>query len=201
MSSQYQDLLSELTDSLSPEEAFVRVCTYVRDIPYQFIGSRDIDSMLQAGAGTCNAKHMLLHELLKGLGYETEYVIDEFQLTDLLAGISSSDPQVAQLRQMATEIEPYYHTYLKVKKNEAWISLDVSFDTPLAVYGFPVDLDWDGTRDMQLFHTPLKTTAVEGSPDAFKKQLVQRESPENKKKRKEFFRVLNSLLESFRSSL
>lgn len=199
MNSKYQPLLEELTGGLLKEAALIKVVETVRDIPFQFIGSRDIDSMLEAKVGTCNAKHMLLKELIGGLGYEGRYIVDKFNLSDFLAGLDQGNKQVIELKEIASRLEPYYHTYLQIN-NGNWVSVDITFDSALAPYGFVVAIGWDGRSDTKLPHNWIETyLVVEGQdPGQLKNRLLTGESTENKLLRKEFFSKLNQYIASLR---
>ena len=176
------------------DRQLIKIFEEVRDIPFQFIGSRDVESMLKAGAGTCNAKHVYLKQKIDELGYPTRFVVDEFNLSDFLKGLDHKDNKVQELENLAAQLEPYYHTYLQINKDNKWISLDVTFDSKLAQFGFVTTTDWNGESDTNLPHTPLKTYYVEDKPEKLKGELLAEESQENKKLRQDFFSKLNDYI-------
>jgi len=192
--------LEDWTQGLNKEEALLAVVNRVRDIPFQFIGTRDIESMLKAGVGTCNAKHMLLKELAEKLGYKVRFLVDKFYLSDFLEGLDQKNMKVIKLKKITSKLKPYYHTYLQIFKNNKWISLDITFDSFLEKYGLVVASNWDGENDTQLPHKPLETHVVEKNPGTFKKNLLIGESEKNIILRKKFFSLLNEYLTSVRSS-
>lgn len=198
MNLKYKKLLEEWTGGSSGKEALIKVFEKVRDIPFQFIGSRDIDSMLKAGVGTCNAKHMLLKELADGLGYKTRYIVDKFNLSDFLKGLDHDDSRIVELEEIASRMSPYYHTYLQIEINGKWVSVDITFDSAIARYGFVVATEWDGDSDTRLPHAPLETHVVKDEPGQLKERLLSDEPPENKQLRKEFFAKLNDYITSLR---
>lgn len=199
MNPKYQPLLDEWTQGLEREEALLTIVNQVRDIPFQFIDTRDIDSMLEAGVGTCNAKHMLLKELAEGLRYQVRFLVDKFNLSDFLKELDPEHSKVIQLKEIAAKMDPYYHTYIQIFNNEKWVAVDITFDSALEPYGFVVASDWDGKTNTDLPHTPMEQYVIEEEPGQFKKNLLKGESEENKQYRKEFFALLNDYLNELRN--
>jgi hypothetical protein len=199
VSEKYLHLLEDWTQEQEREDALLTVVNKVRDIPFKFIGTRDVDSMLEAGVGTCNAKHMLLKELAEALRYKVRFLVDKFHLSDFLRGLDKENEKVMRLKEITSKLEPYYHTYIQIFKDEKWISLDITFDSFLEQFGFVVASDWDGKTDTLLPHEPLEQHIVDKEPGKFKRDLLVGESEENKQLRKEFFALLNEYLTEVRT--
>ncbi len=198
MSINYDHLLNIWTKGLNQEQALLEIYRRVRDIPYQFTATRDVETLLKTNSGTCTAKHILFSEMVHRLGYNTRFIVDEMDLSDLLQGLNREDAVVKNLFQLASDLDNYFHTYTQIMIDSRWVSVDLSFDSTLAPYGFKVSR-WDGKNDTGLIHIPIKTYVVEDRPDELKTQMLIDESEENRQLRKMFFNKLNEYMISLRN--
>jgi hypothetical protein len=103
--------------------------------------ARDVETVLQKNCGTCTGKHLLLQKYFDDEGIEYRPVVCIFrwqdqnlQLPDHLQSILDDNEWV------------HGHNFVQVKNSaDEWIDVDVTWDAPLAAYGFrTLPEDWDG---------------------------------------------------------
>lgn len=178
-----------------------RMCafTFVRNIPFGHIGSRDPLDVLAAHKGTCSGKNALLKKILDALGYETE---NWFAKHDFFGKFRQKGK--FKMNHWPEELSPYrdaeiidYHTFLKIKLGDSWILIDAIFDPFMKKFGFPVE-DWDGETDMKLPVHADETFPVEGDLEHHKQRLIASHSEENEKNRKNFLLAFTQWLNSER---
>jgi hypothetical protein len=166
--------------------------TFVRDIPYGQIGSRDPYDVLAKLKGTCSGKHALLKLVFEGLGYQAKPFLARHDLSKL--PIDPWPPPLMPFR--ADRIEDY-HNFLKVKLRNKWITVDCVFDKPLENLGFSV-ADWDGASNMPVAVNVEKVISVSNDIESRKTLLLNHLSSVARQRREEFFRTLTSWLDEER---
>ena len=195
---QFEKILADLR-SVPSKEQRIRAFTFVRDIPFGHIGSRDPLDVLEANKGTCSGKNALLKNILEALGYETE---NWFAKHDFFGKFRHKGK--FRMEHWPDELSPYrdmeiidYHTFLKIKLNNQWVQIDAIFDPLMKKFGFPVE-DWDGETDMTLPVHADETFPVEGNLEQHKKRLIATHSEKNENNRKGFLLAFTEWLNSER---
>jgi hypothetical protein len=160
----------------------------VRNIPYGSTGVRDPVEVIQKNFGSCSGKHLLLRDLLRTTGFDAE-IITMFTYFNRGMPVHESYPE--ELRRLCTETDiPDYHHYVRVRRNGDWLKLDATWHDRLAVYGFPVNEDWEGEGDTILAADPIEEYPNVEDLIPEKKRLIRKLSPEDREKRARFFHLV-----------
>jgi len=189
---QFRHIIEDLLPLSEPERR-IRAFTFVRDIAYGDIGSRNPLDVLAKRMGTCSGKHALLNLILEALGYDVQawFARHDFSAFPI-------QPWPEPLAEFRTETLPDYHDFLKVKLDGRWVTIDAIFDTPLRSFGFPVQ-DWDGTSDMPLPVKAMEIFQAEDDVEAHKKLLLQSLPEQQQRNRKLFLQSLTQWLKRMRT--
>ncbi len=197
---EFQRIIADLKN-LPPKEQRIRAFTFVRDIPFGHIGSREPLDVLKARKGTCSGKNALLKNILESLGYETE---NWFAKRDFFGKFRHKGK--FRMERWPQELSPYrdaeivdYHTFLKIKLGEKWVLIDAIFDPFMKKFGFPVE-EWDGETDMTLPVHAEETFPVEGNLENHKQRLIATHSEENERNRKGFLSAFTEWLNKERTA-
>lgn len=189
-------LFREWTTGLSPHEQMISIFFHIRDIPYAlvpFSGNQisGPEQLLRDGKGSCGPKHRLLGEMFAMLGIRVRYQTWPFRW---------SDPSLLyppQLRISAARMDITHHLACRALLNGQWILVDATWDLPLEIGGFPVNLTWDGISDTRLAVHPVEQQQI---PDFYRahkqdnRDIVQRRNG-----REEFVYLFNVWLNEIRS--
>lgn len=193
----YQELIELWCKGLSLEKTLVKIFKKVRDIPYGSTGERDPQKILKAKLGSCSGKHLLLKELFELLGYQAKIITCYHHFDEALP--RREYPEALQnLITEHTVID--FHHFIQIKRNNRWVVVDATWDTPLKAYGFPVNTDWDGNTDTQLAVKPIKFYPEVDNLIAFKKQLIEELEPEEREVRRRFLDLLTEWFTTLRTS-
>lgn len=179
--------------SLPPLEGRVAAFTYVRDLAYGDIGSRNPLDVLAAQKGTCSGKHALLKLFLEGLGYDVQ---SWFALHDFAEFPLARWPD--ELGHFREKTLTDFHDFLKIKLDEDWITIDAIFDAPLKAFGFPA-MEWDGATPIALPIKARETFPSEGPMEDHKKKLLAALPEQVQKDRKAFLGALTAWLDEKRN--
>jgi hypothetical protein len=193
VTNEYTELVADLTSLPEPERR-IRAFTYVRDIAYGNIGSRNPMDVLSKQMGTCSGKHALLKLLLESFGYEVQTWFEKHDF-----GVLPLHPWPEALGEFRGKSIPDYHDFLKVKVDGTWRTIDAVFDAPLRSLGFPVQ-DWDGMNDMRLPMHPEETLPAGNDPEGLKKTLLGQVPAEKLELRKRFLSSLTNWLNEERKA-
>jgi hypothetical protein len=160
----------------------------VRNIPYGSTGERDPVKVIANKLGSCSGKHILLRDLLRDTGHEA-HIVTIF--TYFNRGIPSHPDMPDDLR-ATIEGEDIcdFHHYVRSRHGDRWIKLDATWHDALIPYGFSVNYDWKGRCDTVLAATPVREYPAVENLAAFKTELLEQLSPEQRDKRARFFRRL-----------
>jgi transglutaminase-like putative cysteine protease len=152
-------------DGRSPLEALF---AFVQALPYRWPGPRDALHCLENGWGTCSGKNMLLYELLRAAGIPCAHTL-------IVGDLTVNPPAVpATLRTILGEGPlPDVHAALTALGPTGPVTVDASWDLPLAALGFPVARNWDGSIDTPLAITPSAVYAVCGHDPVLEKELLR----------------------------
>lgn len=123
----------------------------VRDIPYGTIGAHEPKLALKNQTADCYAKSQILSQLLAHLGYETRILIMQYRL--------KNKPE--EVMYIPGQLD--YHYALQLKLNDHWVTIDATYDPPLAKLGFIVN-NWNGNHSTPLTESPL-SQKIYGQPD------------------------------------
>lgn len=147
----------------------VALFAYVQAMPYRWPGPRDAAHCLANGWGTCSGKNYLLAELLSAAGVPCAHI--------LVAGdLTVRPPQVPPAMRALLDEGPLpdVHSALTAIGPAGPVTVDASWDPPLARLGFPVaPPDWDGTSDTPLAIEPAAIYAVCGPDPTAEKELLR----------------------------
>lgn len=174
------------------QEGRAAAFTFVRDIRYGDIGSRNPYDVLQAKKGTCSGKHALLKLFLEGLGYEVQTYFAKHDFSKF-----PIRPWPESLADFRAKTLTDYHDFLKVNVDGNWLTVDAIFDTETKGYGFPV-ADWDGNADMILPVQAEEIFQAQGDPEEHKKSLISALPEQVQKDRKLFLTALTKMLDEKR---
>ncbi len=154
------------TDGRPP---LVALFAFVQAMPYRWPGPRDAAHTLAHGWGTCSGKNYLLAELLRASGIPCAHTL-------ITGDLSVRPPDVPPaLRALLDEGPlPDVHSALTAIGPAGPVTVDASWDPPLARFGFAVaPADWDGTCDTPLAITPTAVYAVSGPDPTAEKELLR----------------------------
>lgn len=159
-----QQIINNWTGGQTLNQQVISLFEKIRDIPYGSIGSRDPFEVYRNNTGTCSGKHELLKTLYHELGIQTQDYIAMHRFIDMPVQYPE---RIVEILKRSDIIDP--HNFFKILVDEKWVTIDVTWDKPLHSYGFPVNENWDGKRDMQICVKPL-TISQTNDPIGFKKQ-------------------------------
>lgn len=145
------NFITELREFDEADKQLQAAFYFVRDIPYSTINSHSMRDAVESNQADCHAKSQLLGHLFKTLGYETRTLIMQYRLRDY--------PE--EVRFIPDQLD--YHYVPQILLNDEWLSVDATYDSPLASIGFVVN-DWDSKTATPLTEIPI-TQKVEGQPD------------------------------------
>ncbi|GIW40193.1 MAG: hypothetical protein KatS3mg076_0770 [Candidatus Binatia bacterium] len=186
-SSLIEQRFREWVGGRDPVAARIVLFEKVRDIPYGYPASRDPETVLREGKGSCSGKHALLGDLFRLLGLRVRHALCRHRFND------SPLPFPESMQEMLRRDEIVdIHDYLQVQIDGSWVDVDATWSSDLREYGFPVNEAWDGFRSM-----PLSVVVddedpvfVERDPAKKKEELLARLSPRQRALRHKFLEAL-----------
>ncbi|WP_456376480.1 hypothetical protein [Lutibacter sp.] len=193
MHSEFQNIIKKWTKNQSIEAKIITLFEKVRDIPYGNIGSRNPLDVYHQNMGTCSGKHALLKALYIELGIHVEDFIIMHSFNKL--PIIYPDT-IRELLDKTTIIDP--HNFIKIRRDNKWISIDATWDTPLKKYGFPVNENWDGKLNMNISVTKEGEIYKTDTPIILKEKLLQNFSKKIQTDRKIFLEEFTKWLHFLR---
>lgn len=191
---QFEGLVRSVGD-LTPQERLIGAFVSIRDIPYGSANSPTPFAVLTRNRGTGKGKHMLLKLVCENLGYEVREFWARHDFGDM-----PIDPWPEALAEFRGERITGFHDFLKVKVDGRFVTVDATFDKPLAALGFPVR-EWDGVTDMALTVAAVETFPVEPPIDDHKRKLVSSLPQEMQDRRRKFLKTLKRWLEEERTKM
>lgn len=178
---------------LSNTQKIVALFETVRDIPYGDIGSRDPFLVLKKRRGTCSGKHQLLGFLYQAMGVPVRYMMCRTSFQCLKNILPDSLKQILESHDIVD-----YHNYLLILMNK-WLVVDVTFDRPLARYGFPVNDNWDGLSNCTIAFPPIKVFQVKDMIEE-KHKAINALPEEEQELRSAFIKQLSEWMDSLRKT-
>ncbi|MCK5233946.1 MAG: hypothetical protein KAJ91_03955 [Candidatus Aenigmarchaeota archaeon] len=137
-------------------------------------------------------KHELLKELYKELGIPVK---------DFVANYKFNNPQIEyplEIKKMLNQLEILDpHNFFKIRVDDKWICVDITWDMPLKKFGFVVNENWDGKSDMKLCVVPIEIIET-NNPIEFKKKKICELPRHAQLERKLFLKKMTEWLDSVR---
>lgn len=177
---------------LKDPDIFRKITLFVRDIPYGSIGSRNPEDILKSNMGTCSGKHFLLKDIYEYLGFEVKDMIAIHFFNNL--PVKLSDELIELLNEGKI---PDPHNFLKVKRLDKWIDIDITWDKELTGLGFEVNENWDGKSNMNICVVPEEILEME-NPLEFKENFTAELDEKTQSRRKKFINELSEYLGKYR---
>ena len=144
----------------------------VRDMPYQRASSRAPETVIQEWRGTCSGKHYLLDRIFKEEGMESKVIMCTHRFTEE----TTANYPHALREVVAQRPVPDVHTYIRLKTDAGWMTVDATWPAKAAPLGMTVNSEFRPGQDMTLACSPIETFEVpEGQdPQGFKEELIER---------------------------
>lgn len=173
-------------------EGAVQAFHAVRNVPYFSGPDRTPLAALRKGRGACTAKHMLLRDLLRELGFraDVELVACDFAAAVPLVPTMPDELQVFVRMAGVRDI----HCWVRLHLDATGVLLDATWPDSLAAQGFAVNTDWAGTGETR----PAAKGIVRATAEDVlvkKAELLAELAPEETQRRKAFLGVLSAWLE------
>ncbi|NLP57242.1 hypothetical protein [Lutibacter sp. B1] len=183
-------IIKEWTDNQSFDDKIITLFNKVRDIPYGDIGSRNPLDVIKNNKGTCSGKHELLKAIYKELGFEVKDFIIIHKFNDLPVRFPENIRAILDKNQI---VDP--HNFFKIKRNDNWFVVDVTWDSNLEKLGFPVNKNWDGVSDMNISVALGGEIYETVKPLELKRDLIAKLPTEVQKDRTLFLKELTKWLD------
>lgn len=117
----------------------------VQAMPYFSGPDRTPLAALRDGRGACTAKHLILRDLLRGMGTRAEVEIVE---GDFSTAVPLHPSMPAALREMIRDAGVIdFHCRVWLPGEAAGQRLDATWPQDLSAWAFGVDMGWSGTGD------------------------------------------------------
>jgi len=194
MQSEIQSIIEKWTKNQSFEAKIITLFEKVRDIPYGNIGSRNPIDVYRKNKGTCSGKHTLLKALYKEIGVEVKDYIIMHKFNNLPIEFPQN---LKNILNKSTIIDP--HNFLKIKINNQWFTVDVTWDKSLKKLGFPINENWDGKSNLNILVAQGGEIYETKNPILFKKELLKKQTKQQLKDRKLFIQELTIWLDYYRN--
>ncbi len=142
----------------------------VRDMPYQRASTREPEAIIREWRGTCSGKHYLLAGIFRELGMDSRIVMCTHRFTPENTGHFPSTLRAL----VAKEPVPDVHTYIRLKTDKGWMTVDGTWPAASQPLGMPVNMTFVEGRDMEIACDPVDSFIVPSGddPQAFKEQLI-----------------------------
>ena len=194
MQSEIQSIIEKWTKNQSFEAKIITLFEKVRDIPYGNIGSRNPIDVYHKNKGTCSGKHALLKTLYKEIGVEVKDYIIMHEFNNLPIEFPQN---LKNILNKSIIIDP--HNFLKIKINNQWFTIDVTWDKSLKKLGFPINENWDGKSNLNILVVQGGEIYETKNPILFKKELLKKQTKQQLKDRKLFIQELTIWLGYYRN--
>lgn len=189
MNSEYQKIIDSWSKNQSMDEAVITLFKRVRDIAYGDIGSRDPLQVYKQNKGTCSGKH----ELLKGLYLTLGIPVQDFIVMHNFNELPIIFPEhIQKILVENTIIDP--HNFIKIKRNNKWITIDATWDLGLKKVDFPVNKEWNGFENLDVSVMKGGKIYETNKPMILKKKLIEELPKDVQKARKLFLKEFTKWL-------
>lgn len=161
-----------------------RLFGLARDIPFRTALSIDEQGY------ACVAKPEILDRMLQTLGLESRHIICKFRWEDL-----NPPESVLEYQHEDPETHEYLEVYLP--EEDEWVKVDPNWDSRIEHPQIPI-AEWDGKTDTELAVEPVETFSPEESREFIEQDSTEEARKDYFEKNQDFFRAMNSWLESLR---
>ena len=193
MHSEFQNIIDKWTANQTIEVKIITLFEKVRDIPYGNIGSRKPLDVYSQNKGTCSGKHELLKALYKTLGIQVKDFIIMHNFNELHIKYPTN---IQQILEKTNIIDP--HNFIKIKINNKWCTVDVTWDKALKKHGFLVNENWNGKSNMKISVTKGGKIHETEKSIILKEKLLKNMPEELQKEREIFLEKLTIWLDILR---
>lgn len=193
----YRNLLEKWCAPSSDQPPFICAFRQVRDIPYGSTGDRDPKIIVRNNLGSCSGKHILLHYLFRELGIQSRIITCLHYFDQALPLHNDYPDELDEIIRQHRVID--FHHFLKCKIGTTWVDVDVTWDQPLKDFGFPVNLDWDGSKNTTIAVKPVQFFEETEDVIGLKKKLIADVAPEDQLIRSRFLTLLTQWLKEIRT--
>jgi len=184
--------VDKIINSNNSKENKIRlICELVRDIPYKVTGSSDPKDIIKNNAGSCTPKHIFLAQCLQKLDVPLKFLAVSYYYEKI--PVKYPEKMMDLVRKMPLT----HHTALKIKVDNKWIIIDVTWDSKLK--DFQVNKEFDLKSDNILCVIPEEIIEKGSDPNKFKKEDLK-PSEEERKIQKEFYKHFNDFIAESRNS-
>jgi hypothetical protein len=164
----------------------------VRNLPYFSGPDRTPLAALRNGRGACTAKHMLLRDLLRDLGYRADVELVD---CDFAAAVPLVPAMPDELRAFVrTAGVRDIHCWVRLHLGGQGVLLDATWPDSLATHGFAVNAGWTGAGETGPAAKGIVRATAEDVLEK-KAELLAELAPEETQRRKAFLGVLSAWLE------
>lgn len=169
------------------EEA-VALFHFVRQFRYLSDGVRDPQKVYERRAGSCSGKHILLRNLLRGVGHDAEVETIEGDFSKRIPCLASFPAELkAMIREGAV---PDFHHYVRLHWQGRALALDATWPDSLQPFGFPANLSWNGQGDTELAVEPARHLGAVEDVVALKQACIASLSDAQRARRGRFLELL-----------
>lgn len=184
--------LDRIVNAKIPQvEKIKQLCTTVRDIPYKVTESLDPADVLKNNAGSCTPKHLLLAQYLKKIGVPLKILAVSYCYNKIPLNYPES------MKRLVEKMPLTHHTALKIKVDNKWVIIDVTWDSNLKE--FEVNKEFDLKSDSILCVVPEEIIERGEDPNNYKKENLNPSQEERELQRK-FYTEFNKFIADSRNS-
>lgn len=171
----------------------------VRNIPYFSGLDRTPHTALRSGRGACTAKHLVLRDILRQLGFEADVELVDCDFSAAVP-VESAMPELLRNAVEAGSIRDM-HCWVRLRDATGDRLLDATWPDTLAAYGFQVNSDWDGIGNTR---PAVSDGIVRGAAEdvlARKEELLAELTEDEKQARSMFLKRLSAWLEDLQTGI
>lgn len=168
----------------------VRLYHAVRTIPYGSTGDRTPEAVVRNRVGSCSGKHVLLRDLLRGIGVPAEVVTIRTHFSDGLPVHHSMPAPLQALLSGAPVVD--FHHFVRACPESTWLRLDATWHDAMQPFGVFVNRDWAGSGHTRLAAEPLEEYPAVEAVAAFKRELLDGLEASVRARRLAFFTLLTA---------
>lgn len=178
--------------TLTGREGLVQAYRAVQALPYFSGPERTPQAALRDGRGACTAKHLLLRDLLRRMGWTADVEIVEGDFASGIPTHPSMPP--ALVRMIGQRGVRDFHCRLRVDAPKGGQLLDATWPLYLIGWGFPADERWQGLGDTAQAIAQVDLRARVEDVITTKARLLATLSAEETQRRLDFLALLSGWL-------
>lgn len=165
----------------------------VRAMPYFSGPDRSPLAALRSGRGACTARHIVLRDLLRGLGIAADVELVDCDFAAAIPPHPTMEPSLKALAGAGGIRD--MHCWVRARNGETAVLMDATWCDDLAAYGFPVNSGWTGDRDTRPAVANGVVRAAAEDVLASKEELLAELTNEEVSARRAFLAALSTWLE------